>query len=67
MCVSKPDGSFKIEKLPVGELEFQVWHERSGYVATPEWSRGRFEMEIKPGANDLGTIKLDPALFPAPG
>lgn len=66
MSVSKPDGTFKIEKLPVGELEFQVWHERSGYVATPDWSRGRFKMEIKPGTNDLGTIKLDPALFPAP-
>jgi len=65
--VSKKDGSFKIEKLPVGELEFQVWHERPGYVATPKWSRGRFKMEIKPGINDLGTIKLDPSLFPAPG
>jgi hypothetical protein len=67
MAVSKSDGTFAMTKLPVGELEFQVWHERSGYVATPEWSRGRFEMEIKPGVNDLGTVKLDPALFPEPG
>jgi hypothetical protein len=63
VAISKTDGSFSIPKLPVGTLEFQVWHERTGYLATPAWAKGRFEMEIKPGVNDLGTIKLAPSLF----
>jgi len=63
MAVSKPDGTFRIPNLPADELEFQVWHERVGYLATPQWSKGRFKMHIKPGVNDLGTIKFDPKLF----
>jgi hypothetical protein len=63
-AVSAADGSFKLEKAPAGtELEFQVVHEKAGYIATPEWARGRFKMTLKAGANDLGTIKLKPALF----
>jgi len=61
MAVSALDGTFEIPKLPVGELEFQVWHEKVGYFDTPTWTKGRFEITIKPGKNDLGTIKLDPA------
>lgn len=57
------NGKFIIPKLPVGELEFQVWHERIGYLDTQEWPKGRFEMEIKPGVNDLGTIKISPSTF----
>jgi len=60
MAVSKPDGTFTIAKLPAGELEFQVWHEKVGYLATPKWTKGRFKMTIKPGKNDLGTIKIKP-------
>jgi hypothetical protein len=63
VAISKADGSFTIPKLPVGALEFQVWHERPGYLARPDWPKGRFEMEIKPGVNDLGTIELAPSLF----
>jgi len=62
-AVSKMDGTFRIEKLPVGELEFQVWQERIGYLDTSEWPKGRFTLTIKPGTNDLGTIKLNPSLF----
>lgn len=62
-AVSQQDGTFQIASLPVGELEFQVWHERIGYLATPSWTRGRFKMAIRPGTNDLGTVKLDPSLL----
>ena len=62
-AVSAADGSFRIPKLPIGELEFQVWHERVGFVTTSAWSRGRFKITIRPGLNDLGTIELSPALF----
>jgi len=61
--ISKTDGTWRISKLPTGELEFQVWHERVGYLDIPKWPKGRFEMTIKPGVNDLGTIKLSPSLF----
>ncbi len=61
--ISALDGTFRIPKLPVGKIEFQVWHERAGYVETPMWTRGRFEWTIQPGTNDLGTIKLAPAKF----
>jgi hypothetical protein len=64
--VSKEDGTFKIEKLPVGQLEFQAWQERMGYVDLPNnkppMPRGRFTVTIKPGVNDLGVIKVDPKL-----
>ncbi len=61
--ISARDGAFKIEKLPVGRREFQVWQERTGYLHTARWPRGRFLAEIRPGVNNLGTIRLDPGLF----
>jgi hypothetical protein len=61
--ISAKDGSFRIAKLPVGNLEFQAWHERPGYLDTPNWPKGRFQTTIKPGTNDVGTIRLPPALF----
>ncbi|NLY00595.1 MAG: hypothetical protein GXY83_31245 [Rhodopirellula sp.] len=64
VAISAVDGAFTIPKLPVGKkLEFQVWHERVGYLDTPDWPKGRFALEIKPGANDLGVIKLPPKMF----
>lgn len=71
MAVSAEDGTFRIEKLPAGtELEFQVWQEKAGYVTKGQldgkpvdWNRGRFKMTLKPGNNDLGTIKLPAEIF----
>ena len=70
-AVSDKDGKFEIKNLPAGkELEFQVWQEKAGNVEKASiggkdagWKRGRFKMMIKPGTNDLGEIKLDPAQF----
>jgi len=64
-AVTGMDGTFTLEKLPAGtELEFQVWQEKSGFVeAKPDWKRGRFKMTLKPGKNDLGTIKVKASLF----
>jgi hypothetical protein len=62
-AVSKADGTFEIKDLPVGKLEFQAWQEKSGYVDTKAWPKGKFTYEIKPGDNDLGVIKLDPKIF----
>jgi hypothetical protein len=63
VAVSGADGSFEIKNLPVGELEFQAWQEKSGYLKAPGWVSGRFKKTIKAGDNDLGTIKLSPTLF----
>ncbi len=63
VAITAADGSFTIPKLPVGTWEFQVWQERIGYLETSDWRRGRFEIEIKPGRTDLGTVRLDPKLF----
>ena len=64
-AISKADGTFCIPKLPVGEkLEFQVWQERIGYLGTDDWKLGRIKIKIKPGKNDLGTIKLPLGKFP---
>jgi hypothetical protein len=51
-------GSFSLPNLPPGEWEFQVWHNRGGFLSY--WPQGRFKQIIQPGENSLGTIKLKP-------
>ena len=63
VAITAPDGTFSIRNLPVRKLEFQVWQERCGYLDSEAWPKGRFELTIKPGTNDLGTIKLPPVKF----
>ena len=70
MAASDENGELVIENLPVGKWTFQLWQEKAGYVAKAKqngksvsWRRGRMEVEIKPGENDLGEIKLAPSLF----
>ncbi len=67
MTISEKDGTFSIAKLPVGEWEFQVWHERTENLERPEWPKGRFKVRIKQGKNGLGTIKLPPKMFEKQG
>lgn len=64
-AVTGPDGTFRIPLLPADQLEFQVWHEGTGYLqGKPEWEKGRFTLTIERGrVNDLGDIKLSPKLF----
>jgi hypothetical protein len=64
-AISAVDGTFTIPKLPVGKIELQLWQERIGYLATDDYAKGRVKMKIKPGTNDLGTIKLPSSLFDA--
>lgn len=64
MAVTDKDGKFEIKNLPAGELEFLCWQEKSGYLAAKsDWAKGRFTLKIAEGANDLGTIEVDPKLF----
>lgn len=61
--ISANDGRFLIPKLPVGRWEFQLWHERCGFLETPDWPKGRLSVTIRPGQNDLGTFRLEPAIL----
>jgi|TARA_R110001592_G_scaffold363246_1_gene682084 hypothetical protein len=62
--ITDETGAFQIKNLPVGEWEFRVWHERVGHLAAREdWERGRIKIQIKPGKNDLGMVKVSPKLF----
>lgn len=64
-AISAKDGTFEIVDLPAGkELEFQIWQEAGGNVASASFdggksdTKGRFKLKIKPGDNDLGEIKV---------
>jgi len=70
LAVTNADGQFAIKGLPPGKWTFQFWHEQAGYVTEVKhqgkptvWKRGRVELEIKPGENDLGELLLAPDLF----
>lgn len=57
-------GAFQIKNLPVGEWEFRIWHEKvGGLAAREEWQKGRIKVQIKPGENDLGVIKVSPEMM----
>lgn len=61
--VTAADGKFDLKGIPAGKHEFAVWQEKVGWVDTKAWPKGKFELEIKEGDNDLGVIKLDPKIF----
>ncbi len=69
--VTNEKGELEISDLPVGKVTFKIWHENSdgsideGMVngEKQRWSRGRMEIDLKPGVNDLGTITLGPDMF----
>jgi hypothetical protein len=70
MAVSNADGNFALKALPSGKWVFQFWHEQAGYLTelksqgkSTAWKRGRVELEIKPGENDLGDLLLAPERF----
>lgn len=63
MALTVPTGEFTLKNLPVGKHKFCVWHETCGFVTKAtldgrkqEWKKGRIELDIKPGRNDLGDI-----------
>ncbi len=72
--VSNADGVVEISNLPAGSgAVFRLWHEAAGAIDQVEvngksqkLSRGnRLELELKPGVNDLGVIKLNAKLLKA--
>ena len=65
------NGLVEIKNLPAGELEFQVWQEKAGYISkvkldgtSAEWLRGRTKVTIEAGKTaDLGDVLVDSSLF----
>jgi hypothetical protein len=70
-AASDKNGLVEIKNLPVGELEFQVWQEKAGYISkvkldgtAAEWLRGRTKVKIEAGKTiDLGDVLVDSSLF----
>ena len=70
MAVSAEDGTFEIKNIPVGEYEFQFWQEKAGYLkkiklgsAGSTDTRGRADLKITAGDNDLGKVSVPVASF----
>lgn len=69
---SDENGDLTIKGLPAGgKLIFRVWSEAGtiGKVSVAgkeeEWKSQRFEVEIKPGMNDMGTVVIPAAALSA--
>ncbi len=62
-AVTDENGEFTIENLPPGEWQFQVVHEKAGYLAIGDWERGRFTMKIKAGDNSIGEVNVPADIF----
>jgi plastocyanin len=69
--VSDAEGVIEIKDLPVGQVTFRVWHEAAAGAIDDvtvdgkkqKWSRGRMEITLKAGVNDLGVVKIPAAKF----
>jgi plastocyanin len=70
--ISNDQGIIEIPDLPTGKgVVFRLWHEATRAIGEIEvggksqkLSRGnRWELELKPGVNDLGVVKLSAKLF----
>lgn len=56
-AITDKQGNFTIEKLPVGEHTFRVWHERSG------WVNRSYKVNVKPGEQTLATEEVGLDVF----
>lgn len=67
MALSSPTGEFTLKNLPVGKHSFNAWHESGSFLAKAhrngekDWRKGRIELEIRPGRNDLGDVLVPAA------
>jgi len=70
--ISDASGVLKMEKLPAGKpITFKIWHEKMDKSIDSvtldgkevEWKKGLVEFTLKPGANNLGVVKIKPTEF----
>jgi plastocyanin len=68
-AVTKADGSFEIQGLPVEEVELQLWHEKAGNLADVPTAKGkadkkgRIKVKVEAAGTDLGEIPVEAAAF----
>ena len=69
-AVSNEKGELTIENIPAGKWTFTIWHEGCGFVTSgqqdgkaKEWKKGKIDVEIKKGDNNLGEIKIPVAVL----
>tara|TARA_R110002049_G_scaffold2750_8_gene22293 strand:+ start:252082 stop:252951 length:870 start_codon:yes stop_codon:yes gene_type:complete len=70
-AVSDEDGYLEIKGLPAGkEIIFRASHDSGTFRdeiiingKKDSWRSNKFEVEIKPGMNDMGTVEMPPAAF----
>jgi hypothetical protein len=63
MAVSDENGVVEIKNVPAGKHTFQAWQEGVGYVVSSgkaKFVKGKADITIKDGANDLGEFKVKP-------
>lgn len=72
-AVSNEKGELTIKNLPVGKWTFTIWHEGCGFVVSGQqagkekkWTKGKIDVEIKKGDNDLGEFKIPVAVLNKP-
>ena len=66
LSISNEKGELEIRDLPAGKLTFKLWHENQARSIDEgelngekgKWRRGNIEIELKPGMNDLGILKI---------
>ena len=66
LSISDENGEIEIQDLPVGKLTFKLWHENQARSIDEgvlngekgKWRRGNIEIDLKPGMNDLGILKI---------
>lgn len=56
-AITDKEGRFKIEKLPVGEIEFRIWHERVGYIDRA------YTVNVKEGTTSLEPVRVPASMF----
>lgn len=68
VAVSGQDGTFEIKNVPAGKWTFQFWHEKGNYLDSvtvdgkeTTWKKGRVQLDVKAGDNDMGTIGVAPS------
>lgn len=68
MALTASTGEFTIKNLPVGKHTFNFWHETGKHLTKArrngekqEWKKGRIELEIRAGRNDLGDVLVPAA------
>jgi hypothetical protein len=68
VAVSDKEGNFEIKNLPAGKVTLVAWQGK--YInkvsvdgKATEWSKGRFEYDVRGGDNNLGVVKVPPSAF----